>query len=402
MREDGEERWVFVCHTKKMDNPDIASIEKIDIRIKGTWSPVIYDAMNGEIYNCEAKVVENETRIQYEFSQHDSLLLYLKPEEPSINSGNTSIEKKNNTVESLSNAVPISLSEPNTLLLDLAEYSFDDGEWHPREELLRIDNQFRKQLGYPLRMEALAQPWVNNDNSAPQHKLSLKFTVKSEIEVANPYLAIEGSENTEIIVNSVKVPSIAKGWYVDECIKKIAIPNLPKGKSEIILNIAYTAKTNVEWCYLLGDFGVVVEGSNAMIIEPVRKLSFGDWSKQGLPFYAGNVVYHCEVETEECNLSVEIPQFRNPVLSVAVDGEERGKIAFAPYALNLGKLEAGKHRVDITAYGNRVNTFGTLHNCNHSTTWFGPNAWRTTGSSWSYEYQLKKIGVLVSPRFNIV
>lgn len=401
MRVDGEGRWFFVCHAEKMDNPDIASIEKIDIRIKGRWSPIIYNTMNGEIYPCEAMFIGDETRIKYEFSQHDSLLLYLQPEESKTNSLNKPNEKSVNKEIYLSDPVSVTLSEPNALLLDLAEYAFDGGDWQPREELLRIDNMFRKQLGYPLRMEALAQPWVSNDSNESEHKLSLKFTVISDIEVVKPYLALEGLENTEIIVNNIKVPSVDEGWYVDECIKKVSIPNLPKGKSEIILNIPFADKTSVEWCYILGDFGVKVEGSNTRIIEPVTKLAFGDWSQQGLPFYAGNVVYHCEVQTEECNLSVEIPQFRNPLLSLTVDGEEKGKIAFAPYTLNLGKVDSGKHSINITAFGNRVNTFGTVHNCNHTTEWYGPNAWRTTGNSWSYEYQLKKIGVLVSPRFKV-
>ncbi|AJG98234.1 hypothetical protein LF65_01629 [Clostridium beijerinckii] len=401
MKEDGEGRWVFICHAKKMENPDIASIEKINITVSGIWNPVIYNTMNGETYPCEAMVMGDKTKIKYEFSQHDSILLYLKPGEPQTNSLTKFNEKGVEEEVLLLEAVPITLSEPNALLLDLAEYSFDGGEWQSREELLRIDNLFRKQLGYHLRMEALAQPWVNSENDEPRNKLSLKFTVISDIDVVNPCLALEGSENTEIIVNNIKVSSATDGWYVDECIKKIPIPNLPKGKSEIILNIPFVPKTNVEWCYLLGDFGVKVEGSNARIIEPVRKLVFGDWSQQGLPFYAGNVTYQCELETENCNISVEIPQFRNPVLSVAVDGEEKGKIAFAPYILRLGKLEAGNHTIDITAFGNRINTFGTVHNCNHSTEWFGPNAWRTTGNSWSYEYQLKKMGILTSPRFSI-
>ena len=402
MREDGEGRWLFICHGNKPENSDVVDVEKIDIRIKGVWNPVIYDTMNGKTYPCEGSIVEDETRIKYEFYAHDSLLLYLQPEKPREDNNSKLLVNKKSKELHILDPVPVTLSEPNVLLLDIAEYSFDKGSWQPKEELLRIDNKFRQQLGYPLRMEALAQPWVNEKQNEPDHKLSLRFTIISDIEVVNPYLALEGLGNTEIIVNKERVPSIDEGWYVDKCIKKVKIPNLPSGESEIILNIDYKSKTNVEWCYLLGDFGVKVEGSRARIIEPIRELSFGDWSVQGLPFYAGNVTYHCEVETNDCNLSVEIPQYRNPLLSLALDGEEKGKIVFAPYTLDLGKLKAGKHKVDITAFGNRVNTFGTLHNCNHSTTWFGPNAWRTTASSWSYEYQLKKIGVLVSPRFRTV
>ena len=53
--------------------------------------------------------------------------------------------------------------------------------------------------------------------------------------------------------------------------------------------------------------------------------------------------------------------------------------------------------VDITAFGNRVNSFGAVHNCNARWTWHGPSAWRTRGEDWSYEYQLKPTGIQVAP-----
>lgn len=398
MREDGGKRWVFICHVNKMSNPDIASMEKVSIRIKGKWAPVVYNTITGEVYSCEAVIKGDETRISYEFSQHDSLLLCLEPSKICSDQKTGSTGKKQYDEIRLSDPVSVTLSEPNALLLDLAEYSFDGGEWQSREELLRIDNAFRRKLGYPLRMDHMAQPWVNPVEEVPQHVLGLKFTVNSDIVVEDSWLALENEENTEILVNGIKVNKVVEGWYVDECIKKVKLPLLPKGKSEIILNIAFASKTNVEWCYLLGDFGVKVEGSYAKITEPVRKLAFGDWSNQGLPFYAGNVTYHCKAELMEGNVTLEASQFRNPLLTASLDGVEKGRIAFAPYKLELGAVGEGEHCIDITAFGSRINAFGTVHNCNHTTTWFGPNAWRTTGSSWSYEYQLKPTGVLIAPK----
>ncbi len=49
------------------------------------------------------------------------------------------------------------LEEHNSLLLDMAQYAFDEEEWQEREELLRIDNLFREKLHYPLRMEGVAR-----------------------------------------------------------------------------------------------------------------------------------------------------------------------------------------------------------------------------------------------------
>jgi hypothetical protein len=400
MRVDGDNRWLFICHAYKMTNPDIATMEKISIRLKGSWKPVVYDTMTGETYAIKATLKGGETWIEHEFSQHGSLLLCLEPAEASLEAESvqdkTGVSSKQFTY--LQDRVPVTLSEPNVLLLDMAQYRFDNGQWQPREELLRVDNAFRKELKYPLRMEAWAQPWVNPVAEVLEHTLSLKFMIQSDVEVAEAWLALENEENTEIILNGVKINKQVDGWFVDESIKKVKLSRLPKGESELLLNIAYGSKTNIEWYYLLGDFGVKVEGSHAKLIAPVTELSFGDWVHQGLPFYAGNVTYHCKAICEQGALELEASHFRSPLLSVALDGVEKGKIAFAPYKLNLGNVAEGEHKVDITAYGNRVNTFGTVHNSNRSTTWFGPNAWRTTGSSWAYEYQLRETGVLTTPR----
>lgn len=396
MRDDGQNKWLFICHVNKMSNPDISIVEDMSIRIKGNWAPTIYDTITGQIKSCGAVFKDNGTWISHKFFEHDSLLLCLKPGEPQLHLENSTYNNNYKEV-SLKDPVCISLSEPNVLVLDIAEYSFDNGEWMPKEEVLRIDNEFRRKLEYPLRMDALAQPWVNKKEEAFEHNLRLKFIITSDIEIKKPSLALENVENTTLIVNGIKVLTTTDGWFVDECIKKVQLPTLPIGQSEIILEVPFNSKTNVEWSYLLGDFGVKVSGSHATIIEPVKTLSFGDWTNQGLPFYAGNVIYHCEVSCEKGELDIEVPQFRNPLLSVSFDNGKVGQIAFAPYKLNLGPVDAGKHNVDITAFGNRVNTFGTLHNCNKSTTWFGPNAWRTIGNSWAYEYQLKPIGILIKP-----
>ena len=52
----------------------------------------------------------------------------------------------------------------------------------------------------------------------------------------------------------------------------------------------------------------------------------------------------------------------------------------------------------ITVYGNRVNGFGCVHNCDDSLTWYGPDCWRSTGIRWCYEYRLRRMGLLVSPQ----
>jgi len=391
LRVDGDQRHLFICNTDRDYGRD-----GTEIALRGIWQVRMLDPFSGETYPLPSQVKQDTSIIEWDFPAHGSLLLSFAP-------GRNNVERAVKSVgwseqELLTGPVPISLSEPNVLLLDQAAYRLNDEEWQPIEEVLRLDTILRQRLNWPLRMEALAQPWVDPTPTLPAHRLSLKFTVHTAIDVAEPSLALESVHTATITVDGSQVPAHITGWFVDEAIQTVPLPPLAAGTHDIILTMPYGHQTNVEWCYLLGDFGVEVHGRQAQIVAPVRKLAFGDWTRQGLPFYAGNVTYHCPFDADGQQLAIRTPRFKAPLLRVALNGQDVGRIAFAPFQLELEPLTAGRHTLDITAYGNRVNAFGCVHNADEHTTWFGPNAWRSEGDAWSYEYQLKPMGLLTAPR----
>ena len=131
-----------------------------------------------------------------------------------------------------------------------------------------------------------------------------------------------------------------------------------------------------------------------------------------MPFYGGNLIYKTEIETPECSLMIRTNRYRGAAIKVFVDGVDMGIIAYKPYLLNIDNVSAGKHTIEFKLFGNRVNTFGALHNCDYST-WFGPTKWYgyynstnpwTIGENnelystrWSYDYILKETGIISSP-----
>lgn len=291
--------------------------------------------------------------------------------------------------------VPITLSEPNVLLLDQAEWRINEWEWQGREEILRIDNIVRTQLSLPRRGGQMAQPWTDTAEAPVVANLQLKFAICSDIDVAGAQLAIEGAATVFITLDGQPVESRISGWWVDEAIQTVPLPPIRAGEHELIVTIPMTRKTNVEWCYLLGNFGVVVEGRSARLTAPVRSLHFGDWCAQGLPFYAGNVTYHLPVSENSNVRKVQFTKFKSPLLTAEINGKRVATLAFAPFEVNLPA--SGKQTLSVTAYGNRNNAFGPVHHTNDALNWVGPAAWRTTGALWAYEYQLKKMGILVAP-----
>jgi len=150
--------------------------------------------------------------------------------------------------------------------------------------------------------------------------------------------------------------------------------------------------------YLLGDFGVRVCGADAILTAPVHELRFGDITSQGLPFYGGNLTYHLDAEIHGDTLELAVTNYRGHLLRASVDGKDAGVIAFAPYRVKAEGLRPGWRKIDLTCFGNRFNTFGQLHWTEHPRNLGGgPDAWRTKGAAWSYEYRPIPMGVLKSP-----
>ncbi|HOP10331.1 MAG TPA: hypothetical protein PK629_02465 [Oscillospiraceae bacterium] len=395
MRTDGDMKQVFISHVYPPESKDVVPDEHYNIILTGEYKPSVCDTQTGEIYEIGADYQNGNTVIRWDCSAYSSLLL-------SLEVGRTEKTAKQEEMQyievgELAGKMPITLEEPNVLLLDMAEYSVDGGEWQPCEEILRIDDKARTQLGMKLRGGGWAQPWVTKEKSRPKNNLKLKFTIESDIRVKGAHLALESLEYTKIFLNGRKVNAPADGIYVDDSIKTVPLPDIKPGTNELILDIKFGKLVMVEWCYLLGDFGVEVKGRYSKIVKPVTELAFGDWTTQGLPFYSANLIYHCEIDGGSDTM-IEVSNFRAPLVAVELDGKRVGTVAISPYKVELGKLSPGKHRLDLTAYGSRINTFGELHNCNLSVDWFGPNGWRSKGNEWAYEYRLWKSGILIAPK----
>ncbi|MGN0527030.1 MAG: hypothetical protein ACI4IF_06300 [Acutalibacteraceae bacterium] len=393
MRNDGNAKWLFIANAFKTKSRSTPTKNNLTIKIKGCFNVEVYDTITGEIYPVPSVAKNGETKIQKTLFDQDSLLLKLT--ESTEHSGKLSFDDVNVTERlPLNEKMKYTLSEPNAVLLDRAEYKFDDGEWQPETEVLIIDDKFRDVLGYATRNTDLAQPWVIDDKVETKHTLTLKYTVNSEIEAENVYLAYERADLCDITFNGKALSKDYEGYYVDECILKMPVGRLNKGKNVIEVKMDFNPKTNVEWAYLLGDFGVKLEGTEKTVTEKEEEIPFGDYTKFGMPFYTGNVTYKLKKYVEKGKYKLSANKFMSPLLSVSADGKDMGRIAFEPYTVDLGELEAGEHTFEITAFGHRYNGFGAVHNCDDLWSWHGPNAWRSTDVAHSDFYNLKPMGLL--------
>ncbi len=394
MRQDNDCDWLFVAHACNPYNKDVFSSKDVRIYLDGDKKVTVYDTISGEIYPADVDYANGKTVIKQEMYDYDSLLVKIEDGRNDENCAKAEIKACEDV--KIPTFVDYTLDEPNVMLLDMCRFRTDDGEWHDTEEILIADNVAREEAGLDERGGSVPQPWVIPEEEI-KHSITLEFTINSEIEVKNPVLALEDAELAEITMNGQKVSNEILGWYVDKSIKKVALPEINKGENIITVKLPLGNRTNTEWCYLLGDFGVKVIGKTAVICKKAEKLAFGDIVPQGFPFYGGNITYHLEAETDKGELLVTVPRYRGGLVKVIIDGEDKGNIVYSPNELLVKGLSDGKHKVDIKLFTHRYNSFGAVHLTDVSHSWHGPGAWREEDEKWSYEYNLKNVGILTTP-----
>lgn len=289
------------------------------------------------------------------------------------------------------------MEEDNVAVLTQAAWCLGNGAWETVEELLRLEEHLRRQFGYEESGEYGIQPWVagQRENQGIMLRLAFSFTVTEPLE--GICFAAERLSCLELWLDESPIlREEDSGWYVDRSIPYCHLPLLAPGPHRIIVQLEFHSGVHLEWCYLLGAFHAAVWGSRIKLKRKSQRIAFGPWKTQGLPFYGGNLTYRCRIQIEEGDYQLQVPHFAAPLLLVFLDGREMGILLSGSSRVTLGHL-SGNHCLEIKTFGNRINTFGAVHNTRETIAWYGPSAWRSKGREFSYAYQLRDTGILSAP-----
>jgi hypothetical protein len=291
------------------------------------------------------------------------------------------------------------MSEPNVLVLDLAEYSVD-GESMPLTEILTIDQHLRDRFGLPHRGGDMLQPWFRGAQSGyPLSTLVLTYQFELNAFPDRITMAMESPEDFVIWINGVEVqkatrppvrryssgtpdtsePGTLSGTststgnsrqstsipcdWADPCFTLFDIDTaaLRMGHNTITLTTEYRADSNLEAIYLLGDFGVSLDGRNATITALPETITTGDLTVQGFPFYGAEIVYQLnDIPNHVSRLLVT--EARAACLKIRCsDRPSDGRVLIAPpYSIDLGSIQR-MGTLEISCILTRRNTFGPLH-----------------------------------------
>ena len=412
IRADGESRNVFICHVLPTSRLAPDRPEEYHIELTGSWQVSEWDTQTGGIATLPAEHRQARTVLRWHCWAQDSLLLRLDPADASSEETSTQrsslagsygirmaeemdLNREAGNERLLPPPEEIIPGEDNVLVLDMAQWRTDDGPWQPTEEMLRIGVAAKEKLGISTAAVLGAQPWILPPEK-PEHTLSLKISFRSEMEVSSVRLALEDADGSAVTFNETPLSRAQNGFFTDEAIACFPAGPVRRGVNVVEITKPIAASTCVENVFLLGDFGVQVTGTEAVIIPPVRSLAYGDWTTQGFPFYSGPMTYRYHLKGGE-RLRLRLGLFAAPCVTVELDGKRVANVSLSPSEADLGFLEEGDHLLDITVYASRINSFGAFHLNDRTVIWYGPQAWRSSGMSWTYRYWLTPSGLLSEP-----
>ncbi|MHC4741207.1 MAG: glycosyl hydrolase [Planctomycetota bacterium] len=300
-----------------------------------------------------------------------------------------------------------SLSEKNVCVLDLARYRIDDGQWQDETEVLKIDRAVRRNFGLPIRGGEMVQPWFKaktQDKPSVKGRVSMAFSFHVEkMPQGQITLCIERPEHFAIKLNRKEIPAgSAKEWWIDNSIKKVALPKsaFRHGENTLELTVEFDEEKNIEAVYIIGDFGVKLEKTRKILTTLPKKLSADSVVGQGLPFYSGSITYRIPVKNRPAEgekILLRLKGFEGACAKIASENTDESMIAWPPYDSDITAQLKKSPVIPLQVVLTRRNTFGPLHQVPLKAGAYGPGNWVTGGAGFSQNYMLYPAGLLEPP-----
>lgn len=304
------------------------------------------------------------------------------------------------------NSFSYQLDEPNVLVLDLAKFRVDHGEWQKTDEILKVDRKIRDYFGMEYRGGEMIQPWYLKKEGYKNKgmvELSFEFYLEERpLDVIE--LVMERPENFKIKFNGHFVDvNKQNGYWIDICFKRIPIKPewLVAGRNIIEVSTIYHNGIDIEAIYLLGNFGVKVENSKKTLTKLPEKLSVGDIVMQNLPFYSGRIKYLIPMDynlkgKERAFLKLE--KVDGACVKVSGGGNSSKMIAWRPYEVEITEYLKHSAEIWVEVVLTRRNTFGPLHQIPIVAQAYGPENFVTEGEDFTMDYMLVPAGLTTRPQ----
>ena len=309
--------------------------------------------------------------------------------------------------ETLTGEFPYSCDEPNVCVLDWCKWRWQDGEWHDEDEVLRIDRQIRADVGLSKRGGSMFQPWYAKTHHKEKYgtlRLSYEFHIDKLPEMPI-YLAGERPELNHYSINGVSLHSDhVNDFWVDDCFKKMKIPAeaLQLGRNEVTIEVTFMSTTNVEALYLVGDFGVQIDGRKRTLVAAPTRMGCDNYAAYRMPFFTGGLTFELMPEVyqdllgdaakDADRIALTPKEWTGGCVKVTC-GDKTTVLGWDPYEADITDAYRQGLPILVTVVGTRVNVFGPLHQIPKPAPSCGPNSFVSKGKHWTDDYSLLQSGL---------
>lgn len=294
--------------------------------------------------------------------------------------------------------------EQNVCVLDYCRWRWADGEWHAETEALRADRQVRDSVGIEHRGGEMLQPWYAKLHDKKCYG-ALELAYDFQIDVlpeGEVFLAGERPEFNTYAINGVRLQAGGlNDFWIDDCFKKMPIPAgvLHRGLNTVTVSVDFMRTTNIEALYLVGDFGVRVDGEHDRVLTaPVSRITLGSLADSGRPFYSGCMTYRLTKEmyagmASDGDRIVLVPDAPFAGCVRVSAGGKTTVLGWDPYEADVTDAVRAGEPIEVTVVGTRRNLFGPLHQIPALDGAYGPGNFTTGGKGWTDAYSLLDSGL---------
>jgi hypothetical protein len=309
--------------------------------------------------------------------------------------------------ETLTGEFGYTTDEPNVCVLDWCKWRWAEGEWHDEAEALKADRQVRTDVKIEWRGGGMLQPWyakLHDKKEYGQLQLSYEFFI-DKLPEGEVFLAGERPEFNAYKINGVALQNTdVNDFWIDDCFKRMPIPAgaLQLGRNEVTIDVTFMRTTNIESLYLVGDFGVRIEGRKRTLVASPAVMGCDNYAAYDMPFFTGNLTFRLTPEVyggilgdtaAEADRIVLTPkEFTGGCVKVSA-GDKTTILGWDPYEADVTEAYRAGLPIDVTVEGTRMNVFGPLHEVSKPAWACGPDNFLSSGDNWTDDYSLLASGL---------
>ena len=307
----------------------------------------------------------------------------------------------------LTGEFPYTCAEQNVCVLDWCRWRWADGAWHDEKEVLWADREVRDEIGIEHRGGSMLQPWYAKKFDTKLYgdiQISYEFFI-DKMPGTPVYLAGERPEFNAYKINGVALHNEdINDFWIDDCFKKMLIPAdaLKLGRNEVTIDVTFKRTTNIEALYLVGDFGVKLDGRARTLVSLPEKIGCDNYAAYDMPFFTGNLTFTLTAEDylpvlgEAVQTADRIAFTPKEFTAACIQVTAAGKttvIGWEPYEADVTEAVRKGLPISVTVESTRTNVFGPLHEVAKPAGLCSPGNFVTTGDQWTDDYSLLKSGL---------